>query len=88
MSWKCNSQIIEQNDIDYICHNKICIKGNFCELFILLLDITFKSPNGKLEYTMLPYEGNVQIVSGIKVQFLLYNYKFLYFVHVPYRLFY
>ena len=88
MGSKCNSQIIEQDGIDYICHNKICVKGNFYELFILLLDTTFKSPNGKLEYTMLPYEGKVQIVSGIKVQFLLYNYKFLYFVHVPYRLFY
>ena len=88
MGSKCNSQIIEQDGIDYICHNKICVKGNFYELFILYLDTTFKSPNGKLEYTMLPYEGKVQIVSGIKVQFLLYNYKFLYFVHVPYRFFY
>ena len=47
------------NDIDYLYH-KICSKSKFCGLFILLLDIVFKSLNGKLEYNILPYIENVQ----------------------------
>ena len=70
MNWKCYSKIIEQTDIDYLCHNKICAKSKFCRLFILLLDTALKSPNGKLEYTILPYIENVQRVSSINVQFL------------------
>ena len=48
------------NDIDYLYHNKICAKSKFCGLFILLLDIVFKSLNGKLEFNILPYIENVQ----------------------------
>ena len=33
----------------------------------MLLDTAFKSPNGKLEHTILPYMENVQTVSSIKV---------------------
>ena len=53
----------------------------------MLLDTAFKSPNGRLEYTILPYLENVQTVSSIKVQFLQYkaqDYIILYFVHAQY----
>ena len=78
---------MEQTDIDYLCHNKVRAKSEFCGLFILLLDTTFKSPNGKLEHKILPYIENVQTVSSIKVQLLQYkaqNYIVLYFLHTPY----
>ena len=84
MSWKYKPKIIEQNDTGYLCHNKICAKSKFCGLFILLLDTAFKSPNGKLEDTILPYIENVQKLPSIKVQILQYkaqNYIILYFVH-------
>ena len=56
MSWKHNSKIIKQIDIDYLCYIRTYGKSKFCELFIPLpSDTTFKSPNGKLEYTILPY---------------------------------
>ena len=83
----CNSKIIKQTDIAYLCHNKICAKSKFCGLFILLLDTAFKSSNGKLEYTILSYIENVHTVSSIKVQFLQYkaqNYIILYFLLAPY----
>ena len=53
--------------MDYLCHNKICPKGKFCWLFILLLDTALKSSNGKQKYTILPYVENVQTVSSMKV---------------------
>ena len=56
-------------------------------VFILLLDTAFKSPNGKLEYRILPYIEYFQIVSSIKVQLLPYkahNYINLYLVHALY----
>ena len=59
MNWKYNSKIMEQTDIDYLWHNKICAKSNFCGLFILLFDTAFKRPNVKLENTLLPYIENV-----------------------------
>ena len=83
---KIQLQNNKQTDIDYLCHNKICTKSKFCGLFILLLDTAFKSPNGKLEYTILPYIENVQTVSSIKVQFLQHKAQLhnLVLLHVPY----
>ena len=72
MNWKFDSRIIEQTDIDYLCHNKSVLRLNFVG-YLLLLDTVFKIPNGKLEYTILRYIENVQTVSSIKVQFLQYK---------------
>ena len=56
MSGKHNSKIIKQIDIDYLCYIRTYGKSKFCELFILLpSDTTFESPNGKLDYVILPY---------------------------------
>ena len=70
MNWKYNSKIIEQTDMDYLYHNKICPKSG---LFILLLDTALKIPDGKLEYAILPYIEDAQTVSSIKVQFFQYK---------------
>ena len=45
-----------------------------------------KSPNGKLDYIILPYIENDQTVPSIKVQILQFkaqNYIIMYFVHAP-----
>ena len=62
-------QIIEQSDIDYLCHNKICAKSEFCGLFIRLLDTAFKSPNGKLEYHFTIYRN---CTNSVKYQSLTF----------------
>ena len=38
---------VEQTDIDYLRHKKICGNSKFFELFILVLDTAFESFNGK-----------------------------------------
>ena len=84
MSWKCNSKTIDETDIVYLCHNKICAKGKFCGLFIVLFDTAFKSPNGKVEYTIIE---NVQTLSSMKFQISQYkaqNYMILYFAYASY----
>ena len=76
--------MIEQTDIDYLCHSKICAKSRFCGLFILLLDTAFKSPNVKLEntvYRKCPNSVNYQSsIFALKAK----NYIIFYFVYDSY----
>ena len=77
MSWKCNSKIIEQTDVDYQCQNEICAKSKLCGLFILLLDTNFKSHNSKLEYAVLLYIKNVQQCQVSKLNFCSARYRII-----------
>ena len=42
-------------DVDHLCHSKICVENEFCELFILLLDTTFKNFQMVSWHTILLY---------------------------------
>ena len=97
MNKKCNSKIIEQNDIDYLSHDKSVLRVNFvgclyCYLTLLskVAIVRWNIPYYHIYtiYTILPCIENVQTVSSIKVQFLQYkaqNYLHnLVLLHVAY----